>query len=170
MSQIAWRALGGVQAGVIGGIAMLAFLAAASMLRHHVWWETPNLIGSTFYGTRAFYGGPGRVTIAGGALHLVMSGVLGILFVSGFGGLRRRSTMMLLGVVAGLGWYYVAHLIVWPRMNPLVPVYSWPPAVLAGHLLFGMCLGAAPRQPREVEPVPPPLDINRSAAQSPDRP
>jgi hypothetical protein len=135
-----------VQAGVIGGLAMLAFLAAASMLRHHVWWEMPNLIGSTFYGTRAFFSGPGRITIAGGALHLLMSGLLGIVFVSGFGGIKKRGTMMLAGLVAGLGWYFVGQLLLWPRVNPLVPVYSWPPAALAGHLLFGMCLGAAPRQ------------------------
>src|SRR5258708_34620564 len=121
MARIAWRALGGVQAGVIGGLAMLAFLAAASMLRHHVWWEMPNLIGSTFYGTRAFFSGPGRITIAGGALHLMMSGLLGILFVEGFGGGRRRGTMMLAGLVAGLGWYYVGQLVVGAGMNQLVP-------------------------------------------------
>src|SRR5260370_28478857 len=104
MSRIAWRALGGVQAGVIGGLAMLAFLAAASMLRHHVWWEMPNLIGSTFYGTRAFFSGPGRITIAGGALHVLMSGLLGILFVAGFGGGRRGGTIVAGGGGRGRGW------------------------------------------------------------------
>src|SRR5258708_25273799 len=134
MARIAWRALGGVQAGVIGGVAMLAFLAAASMLHHHVWWETSNLIGSTFYGTRAFYSGPGRITIAGGALHLLMSGLLGILFVAGFGGVRRRGTMMLAGVGAGAGLYYVGPMLLLPRINPLVAVCSLPPAPLAGPL------------------------------------
>src|SRR5437016_14311112 len=74
------RILSGIEAGVIGGLAMLALQAAASLLRRHVWWETPNLLGSTFYGTRAFRSGPGVVTVAGGALHLEITGLYDAIF------------------------------------------------------------------------------------------
>ena len=43
------RILSGIEAGIIGGLAMLALLTMTSVLRDHVWWETLNLLGSTFY-------------------------------------------------------------------------------------------------------------------------
>jgi len=135
------RVLHGIEAGIIGGLAMLAMLAAASMSHRHVWWEIPNLLGSTFYHSRAFYSGPGRATLAGGALELTISGVVGGLFGAVSGNVRSRHRLILLGTLTGLGWFYFANLFLWPRINPLIPLY-WPePAAALSHLLFGACLG-----------------------------
>jgi hypothetical protein len=154
------RVLKGIEAGVVGGLAMLALLAAAALLRGHVWWETPNLLGSTFYGTRAFRAGPGRITIAGGAFHLVITGVVGALFGVACGHLYLRRRLVLLGTLAGIVWYYLADAVFWKLVNPLVPLYSPPLSTLLSHALFGACLGymgGGEGLPSE-SPVPAPSD------------
>ena len=60
------RLLSGIEAGVIGGIAMLALLVSGSLWRGDPWWMPSNLLGSTFYGARALSAGPDRATLAGG--------------------------------------------------------------------------------------------------------
>jgi hypothetical protein len=135
------RMLHGIEAGIVGGVAMLGLLAVASMWHGHVWWEIFNLLGSTFYHGRAFYSGPGRATLAGGALELTMTGLVGAMFGLACGNVRPRHRLILLGTLAGLGWFYLANALVWPRINPLVPIY-WPePAAALSHVLFGACLG-----------------------------
>jgi hypothetical protein len=136
------RMLHGIEAGIVGGLAMLGLLAAVSMWHRHVWWEIPNLLGSTFYHSRAFLG-LGKATIAGGALELSMCGVVGAVFGVTCGNVRRRHRLILLGTLAGVGWFYLANALLWPRINPLIPFY-WPePAAVLAHVLFGACLGYA---------------------------
>jgi len=150
------RILRGIEAGVIGGLAMLALLAVASLLRRHVWWETANLLGSTFYGTRAFRSGPGVVTVAGGAFHLVITGVVGALFGVACGNAGPRRRLVLLGTMVGVLWYYLADAVFWKRINPLVPLYSPQPVTVLSYALLGACLGlgCAARPPAEADAGP----------------
>jgi hypothetical protein len=135
------RMLHGIEGGVVGGLAMLGLLALASMWHRRVWWEVPNLLGSTFYHSRAFYSGPGKATLAGGALQLTISGLIGAAFGLACGDVRSRHRLILLGTLTGLGWFYLANTLVWPRINPLIPLY-WPePAAVLSHVLFGASLG-----------------------------
>jgi hypothetical protein len=135
------RMLHGIEAGIVGGLAMLGLLAAASMWHRHVWWEIPNLLGSTFYHSRAFYSGLGKATLAGAALQLTTSGLLGAIFGLTCGHVRSRHRLILLGTLTGLGWFFLGNALVWPRVNPMIPYY-WPePAAVLSHLLFGACLG-----------------------------
>jgi hypothetical protein len=143
------RMMHGIEGGVVGGLAMLALLAVASMWHRRVWWEVPNLLGSTFYHSRAFYSGPGRATLAGGALQLTISGLVGAVFGLTFGDVRSRHRLILLGTLTGLGWFYLANAVVWPRINPLIPLY-WPePAAVLSHVLFGASLGYVGTFPRK---------------------
>jgi hypothetical protein len=135
--------LQGIEAGIVGGLAMLGLLAAGSMWRRHVWWEFPNVLGSTFSRSRALHAGLGTATLAGGALQLTISGLVGGIFGLLCGNVRSRHRLILLGTLAGVGWFYLANALVWPRLNPLIPLY-WPePAAVLSHLLFGACLGYA---------------------------
>lgn len=156
------RALNGIQAGVVGGLAMLGLLAASSMVNRHVWWEVPNLLGSTFYRYRAFYSGPGKVTIAGTALELTIAGMVGAVFGMAFGNVRSRHRLMLLGTLSGVGWFYLANAVLWPRLNPLVPLY-WPePSAVLSHLLFGIVLGYSGEPERMISTASGPSDALES--------
>jgi hypothetical protein len=141
------RVVRGIEAGIVGGLAMLALLAAWSMWNRHVWWEIPNLLGSTFYQWRAFHSGPGIATLAGGALQLTFSGLIGAIFNLIFGNVRPRHRLILLGTLTGVGWFYLANAWMWPRLNPLIPHY-WPePVTVLSHVLFGACLAYAGSTP-----------------------
>ena len=124
---------------------MLLLMVSGSLLRGHPWLEVPNLLGSTFYGLRAFRQGASLATLSGTALHFTITGVMGGLFGLVFGGVRQRRRLILLGVLAGVAWYYLADAVFWSRVNPLVPLYgpfySPPAATFLAHALFGACLG-----------------------------
>lgn len=138
---LASRVANGLEAGIVGGVAMLSVLVTSSLLRGHVWWESANLLGSTFYGIRAFRLGVGMATLSGIAFHLVITGTVGILFGIACGAMAGRSRLFLVGLVAGLVWYYLADALLWSEINPLVPRYTFVPAALVAHAVFGGCLG-----------------------------
>ena len=135
------RLLSGIEAGVIGGIAMLALLVSGSWWRGDPWWMPTNLLGSTFYGAQALSAGPNRATLAGGALHVFITGSIGAVFGLVCAGIPCRRRLVLLGTLAGLIWHGLADALVWRRINPLIPMYSAQPATLLSHALFGACLG-----------------------------
>jgi hypothetical protein len=138
----AWaRLASGIEAGIVGGLAMLGILLSDSLWDGHVWWEVPNLLGSTFYGPRAFRSGPGMATLSGLAFHLVITGTLGGLFGLAFGGIQQRGRLILLGLLVSAGWYNLANVAFWPKVNPWVLVASPRPATLVSHVLLGACLG-----------------------------
>ncbi|MBZ5632446.1 MAG: hypothetical protein LAO55_04890 [Acidobacteriia bacterium] len=153
------RLLRGIEAGVLGGIAMLALLVSSSLWRGDPWWMSSNLLGSTFYGARALSDGPNRATLAGGALHVFMTGSIGAAFGLVCGGIQRRRRLVLLGTLAGLIGYGLADALLWRRINPLIPLYSAQPAALLSHALFGACLGYMSRK----------FPVARAAAGEPDR-
>lgn len=147
-----WRRVAsGIEAGVVGGLAMLVLLTCESLREDRVWWEIPNLLGSTFYGPRAFRTGPGMATVSGIALHLVITGTLGGLFGVFFGGIPQRGRLVLLGILAAAGWYTLANAAFWPRVNPWMPTTAGP-AMAFSHLLLGACLGYMGRR-QDVAPA-----------------
>lgn len=153
-SRALMRLLSGIEAGIIGGIAMLALLVAGSLTRGDPWWTTANLLGTTFYGMRAFRAAPNQATLAGTALHLVIAGTVGAAFGLICGGIEPRRRLVLVGTLAGLVWYGLADAVFWRAINPLVPMYSPQPATLLSHALFGACLGSMGRRqelPAEAE-------------------
>ena len=135
------RLLRGIEAGIVGGVLMLALFILGSLLRGRVWWEIPNVLGSTFYGSRAFRSGVSMATLSGTALHFVITGCVGALFGLACGGIRERKRLVLLGLVAGMIWYYLGVAVFWSRINPWVPVFSSKPIAILSHALFGACLG-----------------------------
>lgn len=159
-AQIIRRAISGLEAGVVGGIAMLGFLTAAALWRGDVWWAPANLLGTTFYGRRAFHTAPGMATLAGAAFHIVITGTVGGLFGLACGGVRERRRLVMLGALAGVFWYYLADAIFWRWVNVLVPAYAPEPSTLLAHAIFGACLGFmgqnVPRQTYKLQ-LPPPL-------------
>jgi hypothetical protein len=131
----------GIEAGVVGGAAMLALLMCGSLVEGRAWWEIPNLFGSTFYGMRAFRSGPAMATLSGAALHFVITGGVGALFGLVCGGMVQRTRLLFAGVLAALAWHYISQAWFWARINPRVPAYAPEPLLMLAHLMFGACLG-----------------------------
>jgi len=153
--------LNGIEAGVLGGLAMLALLVSGSLWRGGPWWGPSNLLVTTFYVARALSIGPGRATLAGCALHIFITGLIGAAFGLVCGRIQRRHRLVLLGTLAGLISHGLVDALLWPRINPLVPLYSAQPVTLLSHALFGACLGYMARTfPGAIsQTVPPDLTL-----------
>lgn len=137
---------------------MLALLIGDSLMDGRYWWQFPNLLGSTFYGTRAFRYGAGMATLSGLSLHFVITGTLGGVFGLSFAGVYRRGRMMLLGIAVSVSWYTLANALFWPRANPWVLAASPQPATVISHVVFGACLGYVGRR-GQPEPAAPSIIV-----------
>jgi hypothetical protein len=113
--------MGGIGAGVLAGSLMLLVLIANSIGHRHVWWMMPNVLGSTFYGSRGLRAGAGFVTLSGVALHLLISGLVGVVFAGVTFKVLRTRRLFLLALFVTMLWYFLAYQLIWSRVNPLVP-------------------------------------------------
>jgi len=160
---IVWRILAGLEAGVWGGVWMLVWMSLSTLWERGSFWSFPNLLASTFFGSRAITGRMGWMTLSGISLHLFVAGVLGTVFGLLALKLTKPRRVFLAGILFGLGWNYLASGVLWKKVNPLVPLYAPDGAVLFGHLLFGVFLGRLPRYLATVEthlrPAPSPGQI-----------
>jgi hypothetical protein len=147
---VLWRALAGIEAGVLGGLAMFGCLAISSLLDLQSIWVVPNLLGSSLYGRPVLQQGFGWTAISGLGLHLFVSGLIGMCFGVVIGDSRNRLRVALLGVIAGLVWYYFSQILFWRKLGAFVMIFSPPRPMLLGHLLFGLVLGWFPSGLRSV--------------------
>lgn len=143
-SPLSWRALAGIEAGVLGGLVMFGWLGASSLLDLQSMWVVPNLLGSTLYGRPVLQRGFAWVTVAGLGLHLFVAGLIGLLFGLVVGDSRNRLRVVLLGIVTGLVWYYFSQILFWRKLGALALIYSPPRSMVLGHMLFGLVLGWYP--------------------------
>jgi hypothetical protein len=134
-------ALAGIQAGVVGGILLVAYLALDSAWHRRSIWTVPNLLASTFYGESAYRSGFGARTCAGLALLLFLYGALGAFFALVVRDHGSRLRLTVLGLIFGTGWFFLSFDVLWKWINPLVEQYSPDRAMLVGHVLYGGVLG-----------------------------
>jgi hypothetical protein len=156
-------ALAGIQAGIVGGLILLGYLALDSAWHRRSIWTIPNLMSSTFYGESAFRPGFSARTSAGLALLLFIYGLLGALFALVIRDHGSRMRVTVLGLIFATGWFFLSFEFLWNHVNPLVRLYSPDRAMLVGHLLFGGVLGRRfpvyLRSISELENVPPVTSI-----------
>jgi hypothetical protein len=134
-------ALAGIQAGTVGALILLGYLALDSAWHRHSVWTVPNLLASTFYGESAYRQGFSAGTSVGVALLLLLYGALGLLFALVVRDHGTRMRVVVAGLIYGTGWFFLSFDILWKHVNPMVQIYSPDRAMLVGHLLYGGVLG-----------------------------
>jgi hypothetical protein len=143
------HALAGIQAGVLGALAMFACLIVGSLWNHRSVWLVPNLFATTFFGADAYRNQLVRTTWAGLALMVAVYGVLGM----GWGLIvrdRRISWLALYGIITGLLVYFVFYDFLWKHINPLVTLYAPDQQLQLGHALWGLALARSPGYSRRI--------------------
>ena len=138
-------ALAGLEAGVIAALILLGWLALASAWYRRSIWTAANIMATTFYGEAALGRNFNSRTVAGLALYLVLYGTIGALFGLTLANRDASLRTTLIGVLVGLGWYYLSFAILWQNINPLIPLYTHRGPMMAGHALYGGMLGRFPR-------------------------
>ena len=137
--------LAGLEAGIVAALVLLGWLALASAWYRRSIWTAANIMATTFYGETALGRGFTYRTVAGLALYLVLYGTIGALFGLALASRDASLRMTLIGVLVGLGWYYLSFAILWRNINPLIPLYTHRGPMMAGHALYGGLLGRFPR-------------------------
>ncbi|MBI4877799.1 MAG: hypothetical protein HY822_24470 [Acidobacteria bacterium] len=142
--------LSGIQAGVMGALAMLVWFAAASLWRQDPWWAFPNLMASGVYGDAVFRLGFGPASWAGMALLVLFAGCWGALIGIAAPESASPFRFLLIALAAGLAWYYATVTPGVNRWAPLVPLYLSKPVLCVGHLIYGLFLAAERRHFRRI--------------------
>jgi hypothetical protein len=137
---MALRLLAGLQAGVLGGVAMLVWAVASSPWRQQPWWAFPNLMASGLFGESVFRLGFGWASWSGMALLLFLAGSLGSIFALLVPESVSSFRFVLLALAASLAWYYATASPAANRWAPLVPLYTPRPILYTGHLIYGLSL------------------------------
>jgi hypothetical protein len=133
--------LAGLQAGMLGALIMLGWLALSSVWYRRSIWSVPNLLSSTFFGDTAFRNSFNRMTFSGLALHLTLYSLVGVIFALAVRDRAGRLRATLIGMIAALVWYYLMFGFIWKAVNPTLALYSPDRSMLIGHLLYGGILG-----------------------------
>ena len=137
--------LAGLEAGIIAALILLGWLALASAWYGHSIWTAANIMATTFHGEAELGREFTSRTVAGLALYLVLYGIIGALFGLALASRDASLRMTLIGVLVGLGWYYLSFAILWQNIDPLIPLYTHRGPMMAGHALYGGLLGRFPR-------------------------
>jgi len=133
--------LAGLQAGVLGVFAMLAWLGVSARWQRSSFWAAANLMASTFYGDAAIHYGFARSTLSGLALYVLLYGTVGAIFGLVVHQQARGLRLLLLGIVFALAWYYVSFGFLWKRLSPLLALLHTEQPTIVGHLIYGAILG-----------------------------
>lgn len=136
-------ALAGLQAGMAGTLAMLAWLGLSSAWQGHSFWRTENLMASAFYGSGIRAGFSGR-TISGVALYLVLYSLLGAAAALVLRERLARVRTVLLSIGIALFWYYVSFHWIWRSVAPPLAFLHAQQSTLLGHVIYGLWLGRYP--------------------------
>ncbi len=146
MDASTWRGSGGgllnfivgIEVGVIAALVTLAWFTLVSPIIGDPWWLIPNLFASKFYTDNQLRAGAGVVTLVGGAVHMILSGVVGA--INGVFTTGGR----LFGLGIAITWYALCYFFFWKKWAPLLPVYASQTILMTGWFLFGSTLGWHP--------------------------
>ena len=136
--------LAGLQAGMIGILAMLAWLGFSAIGQRRSFWTAENLMATVFHGDAAIRRGFGSTTLSGLALYVLIYSLLGALFALAA---RNRFTgfgTILVGMLYSMGWYFLWFRTLGQSLMPLVWLLHAANSTVFGHLIFGASIARFP--------------------------
>ena len=141
--------LAGVQAGVLGALAMLACVMIGAAWNHRSVWSVPNLLATTFFGSDAYRNQLVRTSWSGVALIVVIYGCLGMVWGLIFRD-NRKHALTVYGAITGLLVYFVFYDFLWKHANPLITLYAPSRQLEVAHLVWGLVLAKSPKYSRRI--------------------
>ncbi len=140
--------LAGLQAGVLGVLVMVAWLALASVATGRSAWLPANLFAMLFHGPKAYRNFYHRDAWSGLAFLIVAYGLAGAAWgqlLAVFVRTERSGFLRLYGVLAGLIVYTVVFGMLVKARAPLIGIYAPDLPMRVGHILWGLALAKTPQ-------------------------
>src|SRR5689334_15491114 len=150
--------LAGLQAGMLGVFAMLAWLGVSAIWQRRSFWTAENLMASAFYGAGSVRAGFATRTISGLAVYLLLYSAVGAVFVLVVHKRIPTSRALLTSVLFSIAWYYLAFRWMFQSVLPLVALLHAERPTLIGHLVYGTFLSWYPaylRSPKKAAEAAP---------------
>lgn len=137
--------LGGVETGVVAGIAMAMVTMLTSYFMGTGFLTPLLLISATFFGQAALAGGVG-VIAAGVVLHMMNSAVFGVIFAYITRQASSGGTYLWAGLAFGIAIWAMITFAVLPVADPIMRqhVAMTPIPWFVNHLVFGAMLALTP--------------------------
>lgn len=152
------RLMAGLHAGVLAGVLGDIWLVVESVRVGRPAWEAVNLVSTAILGRSGYTLRFGLASVAGLSLHMVMTGLFGVVFAILLGPRTRPLFSAYAGLLFSFGCFVLNFGWILPRVAPIVSHnasrFQW-----AGvHFLTGMILGLYPEFARGLlrKPLPPP--------------
>jgi hypothetical protein len=136
--------LAGLQAGMAGTLAMLAWFGLSTAWQGRGFWRAENLMASVFYGASAVRAGFSWRTVSGLALYLVLYSLLGAAVALLLRRRLARVRTMLLSIAIAVLWYYITFHWLWRSLAPPLAFLHAEQPTLLGHVIYGLWLGRFP--------------------------
>jgi len=157
--------LAGLQAGLLGILAMLAWLGISAAWQQRSFWTSENLMASLFYGNRAIRSGFAGHTVSGLAVYLLLYSLLGGALAFALRDRLARIRILILSLLFAMIWYYLSYRVLWKEVAPLIALLHVERSTVLGHLVYGTVLARYPIYlPR---PPGPPLEAKPQAQPEP---
>lgn len=136
-------ALAGLHAGIVGVFWMLGCFVIAAFWNGRSIWSVPNLFSTIFYGDNAYQDEFLRTTWAGIAFLVVAYAIPGAVWGCWWKS-EGKPLLRLFGAFTGLSVYYLWFDFIWPRLDPLIPLYAPVHQLQIAHVVWGAALAASP--------------------------
>jgi hypothetical protein len=136
--------LAGLEAGMVGGLWMLAWLGVSSSWQQRSFWTPENLMATAFDRNATLPPGFTFGTCKGLALYLVIYCLFGALFAVAVGDRAPRPRELQLSVTCSLAWYYFTFRWAFKMTMPLVALLHVERSTILGHLVYGTMLARYP--------------------------
>jgi hypothetical protein len=145
--------MAGLESGVMGAVVMMAWFLLDAWLERQYWWAMLNLWGAGVYQSRVLSMGLGVATLAGGATHIFLHGLAGVVW-SLAGARIGNYWLQVVGAFVAAGVVYVVLMYgFWPVVAPVVERLSPRPATPLAYILFGAALSRSAHRARELSVV-----------------
>jgi hypothetical protein len=130
------RLLAGLQAGVVGGLVLAAYLWLENLLFARSAWQAPELFAAALLGPAATRLHFGFHTVVGYSLLLLCSGAMGFLFAVLVRPVVAAIWAANIGIAYSLAWYFLLL-----RRVLVGPMGGLPAGIsMLGYFLFGAAL------------------------------
>jgi hypothetical protein len=152
------RMLAGLQVGILGGLATIAWLLALSEWYFSGPWALLNLFAILIRRGAPWTNSFSFGTLAGGAMHLFACGVLGMFVGWVLPRPNARSRRSLAGAAFGAVLSLMVYEFFWRRHLPRLNDHISPFAILVIHAILGVCIGMFPRFYLQLAPGMPQIE------------
>lgn len=139
------RLLAGLQVGILGGLATIAWFLALSKWYFSGPWTLLNLFSILLRRGAPWTHTLSAATMTGAALHIFACGMMGMFVGWVLPRPAVRSRTSLAGVTFGMVLSLMIYEFFWKRHLPRLTDQVAPGAILVVHLIIGACIGLFPR-------------------------